>query len=149
MKRVAVVGAGVIGVTTAWYLREHGFEVTVYERRGGVALGTSAANAGIIAPGYVTPWAAPGMPAKLASYLTRAESPIIFRPSADAAQWRWIASWLRAMHDRALPAQPRAHAASRALQPGAVAYPARANGYRGPGQPRLPAVVPHRSRIST
>ena len=95
MRRVAVVGAGVIGVTTAWYLREHGFEVTVYERRGGVALGTSAANAGIIAPGYVTPWAAPGMPRKLASYLTRAESPIVFRPSADVAQWRWIASWLR------------------------------------------------------
>ena len=95
MKRVAVVGAGVIGVTTAWYLREHGFDVTVYDRRGGVALGTSAANAGIIAPGYVTPWAAPGMPGKLASYLLRPESPIIFRPTLDPAQWRWIASWLR------------------------------------------------------
>jgi len=95
MKRVAVVGAGIIGVTTAWYLRERGFDVTVYERRAGVALGTSAANAGIIAPGYVTPWAAPGMPRKLASYLLAAESPVIYRPSADPAQWRWLAAWLR------------------------------------------------------
>ena len=95
MKRVAVVGAGIIGVTTAWYLREHGFDVTVYERRAGVALGTSAANAGIIAPGYVTPWAAPGMPRKLASYLLAAESPLIYRPAANPAQWRWLAAWLR------------------------------------------------------
>jgi D-amino-acid dehydrogenase len=95
MKRVAVIGAGIIGVTTAWYLREHGFDVTVYERRPGPALGTSAANAGIIAPGYVTPWAAPGMPAKLASYLFKPESPVIFRPSSDPAQWRWVAAWLR------------------------------------------------------
>jgi len=95
MKRVAVVGAGIIGVTTAWYLRERGFDVTVYERRAGPALGTSAANAGIIAPGYVTPWAAPGMPRKLASYLLAAESPLIYRPSLDPAQWRWLAAWLR------------------------------------------------------
>ncbi|MBA3479345.1 MAG: FAD-dependent oxidoreductase, partial [Lautropia sp.] len=95
MKRVAVVGAGIIGVTTAWYLRQQGFDVTVYERRAGPALGTSAANAGIVAPGYVTPWAAPGMPARLASYLLKPESPIIFRPSLDPAQYRWIASWLR------------------------------------------------------
>lgn len=95
MKRVAVVGAGIIGVTTAWYLREHGFDVTVYERRAGAALGTSAANAGIIAPGYVTPWAAPGMPGRIASYLLKPESPVIFRPALDPAQWRWIAAWLR------------------------------------------------------
>ena len=94
MKRVAVVGAGVIGVTTAWYLRQHGFDVTVYERGAGAGLGTSAANAGIIAPGYVTPWAAPGMPAKLASYLLKPESPVIFRPTMDPAQWRWAANWL-------------------------------------------------------
>jgi D-amino-acid dehydrogenase len=95
MKRVAVVGAGIVGVTTAWYLRQHGFDVTVYERGAGAALATSAANAGIIAPGYVTPWAAPGMPAKIASYLLKAQSPVILRPSLDPAQWRWAAEWLR------------------------------------------------------
>ncbi|MGE0803147.1 MAG: D-amino acid dehydrogenase [Lautropia sp.] len=94
MKRIAVIGAGVIGVTTAWYLRRQGFEVTVYERQAGPALATSAGNAGIIAPGYVTPWAAPGMPGKLASYLLAPASPIVFRPALAPAQWRWIARWL-------------------------------------------------------
>ena len=86
MKRAAVVGAGIVGVTTAWYLREHGFDVTVYESRAGAALGTSAGNAGIIAPGYVTPWAAPGMPRKLASFLLAAESPVIFRPACASSR---------------------------------------------------------------
>jgi D-amino-acid dehydrogenase len=95
VKRVAVIGAGVVGVTTAWYLREHGFEVSVYERLGGPALATSAANAGVIAPGYVTPWAAPGMPGKLARSLGKAASPLVFRPTLDPQQWRWVAQWLR------------------------------------------------------
>ncbi|NLD53496.1 MAG: D-amino acid dehydrogenase [Burkholderiaceae bacterium] len=95
MRGVAVIGAGVVGVTTAWYLREHGFEVTVYDRLGGPALATSAANAGVIAPGYVTPWAAPGMPGKLARSLGQAASPLVFRPSLNPAQWRWIGRWLR------------------------------------------------------
>ncbi|MEP7283252.1 MAG: FAD-dependent oxidoreductase, partial [Rubrivivax sp.] len=60
--RVAVIGAGIIGVCTAYELAADGHEVTVLERGSGVAGGTSFANAGVIAPGYVTPWAAPGMP---------------------------------------------------------------------------------------
>lgn len=84
-----------VGVTTAWYLREHGFEVSVYERLGGPALATSAANAGVIAPGYVTPWAAPGMPGKLARSLGKPASPLVFRPTLDPQQWRWVAQWLR------------------------------------------------------
>ena len=60
--RIAVVGAGIIGVTTAYELAADGHEVTVFERRGSVAAETSFANAGVVAPGYVTPWAAPGMP---------------------------------------------------------------------------------------
>ena len=60
--RVAVVGAGIIGVTTAYELGVEGCDVTVFERRGAVAEETSFANAGLVAPGYVTPWAAPGMP---------------------------------------------------------------------------------------
>ncbi|HRO59304.1 MAG TPA: D-amino acid dehydrogenase [Burkholderiaceae bacterium] len=93
--KVLVVGAGIIGVCTAWYLCEHGFEVVVLERRDDVARETSAGNAGVIAPGYVTPWAAPGMPGKILSYLLSSAAPVRFRPTADRRQWRWIARWLR------------------------------------------------------
>ncbi|HGL5381531.1 MULTISPECIES: D-amino acid dehydrogenase [Burkholderia cepacia complex] len=92
---VIVLGAGVIGVTTAWHLREAGCDVTVIEREADVAQATSLGNAGVIAPGYVTPWAAPGMPGKILKYLFKPASPLIFRPTFDAAQWRWIARWLR------------------------------------------------------
>jgi D-amino-acid dehydrogenase len=94
-RRVAVIGAGIVGTCTAWYLRERGLEVTVFERRGGVARETSWGNAGVVAPGYVTPWAAPGMPRKVLSYLFAAEAPVLFRPVASPALWRWIARWLR------------------------------------------------------
>ena len=67
--RVAVIGAGIIGVTTAYELAVDGHEVTVFERRGSVAAETSFANAGVVAPGYVTPWAAPGMPGKVLRHL--------------------------------------------------------------------------------
>lgn len=93
--KTIVLGAGVIGVATAYYLSERGCDVTVIEREPGVALGTSFGNAGVIAPGYVTPWAAPGMPAKLVKYLLKPASPLVFRPTLDPAQWRWIARWLR------------------------------------------------------
>lgn len=93
--KVLVLGGGIIGVTTAYYLRQKGFEVEVIERRSDVAQETSLGNAGIIAPGYVTPWAAPGMPAKLWGYLGKAESPIILRPQFDLSQWRWLRRWLR------------------------------------------------------
>ncbi|RQS28052.1 D-amino acid dehydrogenase [Burkholderia sp. Bp8992] len=92
---VIVLGAGVIGVTTAWHLREAGCDVTVIEREADVAQATSLGNAGVIAPGYVTPWAAPGMPGKILKYLFKPASPLIFRPTPDPAQWRWIARWLR------------------------------------------------------
>jgi D-amino-acid dehydrogenase len=90
-----VLGGGIIGVATAFYLRERGCEVTVIERESDVALATSFGNAGVIAPGYVTPWAAPGMPLKILKYLFKPASPLIFRPTPDLAQWRWIARWLR------------------------------------------------------
>jgi len=92
---VIVVGAGIVGVCSAYYLRQRGFEVTVLERRSGVAQEASFGNAGVIAPGYVTPWASPGMPRKVLSYLFSAEAPVKFRPSADPAMWRWLARWLR------------------------------------------------------
>jgi D-amino-acid dehydrogenase len=90
-----VVGAGVIGVCTAWYLRRRGLEVTVVDRCEDVARETSHGNAGVIAPAYVTPWAAPGMPRKVLSTLFAAESPVIFRPGASPAMWRWLRNWLR------------------------------------------------------
>lgn len=91
---VIVIGAGVIGVCAAWYLREAGFDVTVIERRAAPAQESSFGNAGVIAPGYVTPWAAPGMPGKVLRNLFASTSPVLFRPSADPAMWRWIARWL-------------------------------------------------------
>ena len=69
--RVAVIGAGVIGVTTAYELGADGHDVTVFERRGTVAAESSFANAGLVAPGYVSPWSAPGMPGKVISHLWR------------------------------------------------------------------------------
>lgn len=89
-----VVGAGIIGVTTAFELRRQGFDVTVLERHGGVAQEASYGNAGVLSTAYAGPWAQPGMPARILGYLWRAHAPVIFRPSLDPAQWRWLGRWL-------------------------------------------------------
>jgi D-amino-acid dehydrogenase len=94
--RVAVIGAGIIGVTTAYELAADGHEVTVFERRSSVAEETSFANAGVIAPGYVTPWAAPGMPAKVMRYLLSRHAPVRLARPAAAGQLRWMWRWWRA-----------------------------------------------------
>jgi D-amino-acid dehydrogenase len=94
--RVAVIGAGVIGVTTAYELARDGHAVTVFERRGSVAEESSFANAGVIAPGYVTPWAAPGMPAKVLRYLFSAHSSVRLSLPLSAADLRWMQRWWRA-----------------------------------------------------
>lgn len=90
---VAVIGAGVVGVTTAYCLRQHGMDVTVIERNADVALGASFANAGVIAPAYVGPWAQPGMPRKVFVYLLRRHAPVSVRPTLDPALWRWLRRW--------------------------------------------------------
>jgi len=90
--KVAVVGAGIIGVTTAYELSADGHDVTVFERRGSVAAETSFANAGLVAPGYVTPWAAPGMPGKVLGHLLSRHAPVRLRGlpiSALPWLWRW------------------------------------------------------------
>jgi D-amino-acid dehydrogenase len=91
--KVAVIGAGIIGVTTAYELARDGHEVTVYERCGSVAAESSFANAGVVAPGYVTPWAAPGMPSKVLGHLFSRHAPVrvhpTLRPSTIAWLWRW------------------------------------------------------------
>ncbi|MDX1374252.1 MAG: D-amino acid dehydrogenase [Burkholderiales bacterium] len=92
--KVLVLGAGVIGVTSAWALAEAGHEVIVVERRGGPALETSFANGGQIAAAHAEPWARPSVLPKLARWIGREDAPMLFRWRADPAQWRWAFNFL-------------------------------------------------------
>jgi D-amino-acid dehydrogenase len=92
--KVVVLGAGVIGTTTAWFLRESGHEVTVVERQSAAALETSFANGGQISVSHVEPWANPAAPFKILKWLGQADAPLLFRPRLDAQQWRWGAQFL-------------------------------------------------------
>lgn len=87
--RVAVLGAGVIGVTSAWYLARAGFEVTVIDRQSGPALETSFANGGQISASHAEPWANPQAIAKILKWMGREDAPLLFRLRSDLAQWRW------------------------------------------------------------
>lgn len=91
--RIAIVGAGIVGVTTAYELAADGHEVTVFERHGAAALETSFANAGVVAPGYVTPWAAPGMPAKVARYLFSRHAPVRLTLPLAPHELAWMLKW--------------------------------------------------------
>lgn len=92
--KVAVLGGGVIGVTTAWALARQGAEVTVVDRQPGVALETSYANAGQVSPGYSTPWAAPGIPLKAMKWLFQRHAPLAIRLDGSWFQMRWMAAML-------------------------------------------------------
>ena len=81
--KVIVLGAGVIGTTTAYYLAKAGHQVTVIERQPGAGLETSFANAGEVSPGYSAPWAGPGVPLKAIKWLMMKHSPLAIRPSLD------------------------------------------------------------------
>ncbi len=102
--RVAVIGAGIIGVTTAYELALHGAEVTVFERLGSVASEGSFANAGVIAPAYVMPWAAPGMPFKVLRHLFSSHAPARLGGTGALSQlpwlWRWWRACRRPVHNR-------------------------------------------------
>jgi D-amino-acid dehydrogenase len=87
--KIIVLGAGVVGVTGAWYLAAAGHEVTVIERRDGAGLETSFANGGQISAGHAEPWAKPSVVPKLLRWLGREDAPLLFRPRADWAQWEW------------------------------------------------------------
>ena len=87
--KIIVLGAGVVGVTGAWYLAAAGHEVTVVERRDGAGLETSFANGGQISAGHAEPWAKPSVVPKLLRWLGREDAPLLFRPRADRAQWEW------------------------------------------------------------
>ena len=93
--RILVLGGGVIGVTTAWYLAKSGHEVTVLDRQAGPALETSFANAGEISPGYSSPWAGPGVPLKAVKWLLMQHGPLALRPGLDPAMWSWLLKMLR------------------------------------------------------
>lgn len=92
--KVVVLGSGVIGVTSAWYLAKAGHEVTVIDRQPAAALETSYANAGEISPGYSSPWAAPGIPAKAIKWMFMEHAPLIVQPRPDLAKLRWMAQML-------------------------------------------------------
>lgn len=88
--KIVILGAGVIGTASAYFLAKAGHEVTVIERQDGVALETSFANAGEVSPGYAAPWAAPGIPMKALKWLMMEHSPLSIRPGTDPAMYRWI-----------------------------------------------------------
>jgi len=88
--RVLVLGSGVIGVTSAWYLAKAGHEVTVVDREAGPAQGTSFANAGQISPGYASPWAAPGVPLKAIKWMFQQHAPLSIRPDGSLFQLQWM-----------------------------------------------------------
>ena len=92
--KVIVLGAGVLGVTSAWYLARAGHEVTVVDRQQGPALETSFANAGEISPGYSSPWAAPGVPLKALKWMFQRHAPLVIQPRLDWPRVAWMARML-------------------------------------------------------
>lgn len=87
--KVIVLGAGVIGTTSAWYLSQCGHEVTVIDRQAAAGMETSFANGGQISVSHALPWANPMAPLKALRWLAREDAPLLFRLRADPAQWRW------------------------------------------------------------
>ena len=94
--KIAVIGAGIIGITTAYELAVDGHEVTVFERRGAAAEETSFANAGVVAPGSVTPWAAPGMPGKVLGNLLSRHAAVKLSLPLTRNDLAWMWKWWRA-----------------------------------------------------
>lgn len=113
--RVAVIGAGIVGVTTAYELACDDHEVIVYERHGAVAAETSFANAGVLAPGYVTPWAAPGMPWKVLRQLFDRHAAVRFGGWNAIARLPWLWRWWRAC-------RPEVHLANRSAMQSLARY---------------------------
>ncbi len=96
-----VLGAGIIGVSTAWHLLERGHDVTVVERQPDAALETSFANAAQISVSYCEPWASKGTPLKALKWMLRDDSPLLFKPRLDWQQWRWSWQFLMQCNDAA------------------------------------------------
>jgi D-amino-acid dehydrogenase len=92
--KVVVLGGGVIGVATAYYLARAGHAVELVDRQPGPALETSFGNAGEVSPGYSAPWAGPGVPIKAIKWMLMRHSPLVIWPLLDPAMWRWGAAML-------------------------------------------------------
>jgi D-amino-acid dehydrogenase len=105
--KIAVLGAGVVGVTSAWYLAGAGHEVTLVDRQAAAAMETSFANGGQVSTSHAEPWANPATPKQVLKWLGREDSPMLFRLRADPHQWAWGLAFLR----ECLPARSRANAA--------------------------------------
>ena len=99
--KIIVLGAGIIGISTAWYLTQQGHEVTVVDRQTDAALETSFANGAQISVSFCEPWANAGAPLKVAKWLLRDDSPLLFRPRLDPYQWRWGVKFLTQCTDAA------------------------------------------------
>jgi D-amino-acid dehydrogenase len=93
--KVIVLGAGLLGVTSAYFLRQQGHDVTVVDRQAAAAAETSFANGGQISVSHAEPWANPGAPLKVLKWLGQEDAPLLFRLRADARQWRWALGFLR------------------------------------------------------
>jgi D-amino-acid dehydrogenase len=94
MQHIIVIGGGVVGLTSAWWLLEAGHEVTLLERAPDVGSGASYGNGGQLSYRYVAPLADAGIPLKAFKWLFQADGPLRFRPEADLRQYRWLASFL-------------------------------------------------------
>ena len=118
---VVVMGAGVVGVTTAWQLLEDGHEVTVIDRQGEAAGETSFANAGLVAVGHALAWANPRALRTLIRSLIKPDQPLRFRVRADPAFWRFSLAFLRQCTERARPRQHAGQAPPVPLRPAGAA----------------------------
>jgi D-amino-acid dehydrogenase len=99
--KVLILGSGVIGVTSAYYLAKTGHEVTVIDRQPGAGLETSFANAGELSYGYASPWAGPGIPVKAIKWLLMTDGPLVLRPKLDPRMWIWGLQLLANCTDKA------------------------------------------------
>ncbi|WP_299067343.1 D-amino acid dehydrogenase [uncultured Psychrobacter sp.] len=95
MSHIAILGAGVVGVTTAWYLQKAGYQVTVIERESAAGMQTSFANGGQISVSHATPWANPKTPIKALKWMFREDAPLLYRLRADKAQLKWAMQFLK------------------------------------------------------
>ena len=127
---VAVLGAGVVGVATAYYLAKAGEAVTVIDRQPHAAAETSFANAGLIAPGHAYAWASPRAPVILLKSLWRNDTALRYRLRLDPAMWAWSLQVSRELHGGRQPAQHARQARALQIQPRAADRDPRGRGLR-------------------